>query len=306
MPREKTNIDLGYTQRKDWVTKENIDRMFQVTDILRNIRKSQVKNLVGALEEKSGFPPMTVNLKGSKFRMIDGNHRLIAMKQYLDKHPDHKIEVVLSIYTDLTEDQEKEVYNNLANTARQTTSDLIRQNEGDIPIYTMIRRSFPLPITTYKSADSMSFQTLISGYLGARSPHFQGGYMNTPLKFLEESKSLTNEDYKILRAFCLDWREAFVSVKNNPFSRVTPFGVMMRIWLDNKRQISQEKMVRFFKTRLANSFPARDVLRQSGRGAGIFIWNLYLELLNQGDRNRDIFTRQDVISSENGEESEEE
>jgi len=284
MPRERTNIGLEYSQKRVWVSPENIDE-FEPAATIRQIRIKNVRKLVAVLESKKCFPPMTVNLKRGKYRVIDGNHRLESLRGYLDKHPEHKVELELDVYTDLTEEQEKVVYNALADVAKQTTSDLIEQNKDDIPVYQMTQSgNFPIPISVYGSPNSMKVASLLSAYLAATEPKFQGGLKLAGNRFVGRVKELGRQEFQVIKSFSKDFVEAFGTVKANPFARVTPFGVLFRIWLDNKERVPQPDMVKLFKKKILAMPEVSRVLKQSGMGAGVFQWNLFIDTLNTQSR----------------------
>jgi hypothetical protein len=304
MARHKINIDLAYTQRKVWVTKLTLDRIFVEPDNKRFIRQSQVNNLVRALENQSGFPSLAVNKAGinEKYRVINGNHRIEALRSYFENHPDNKVQVALEVYSGLGEQQEKDTYNIYAKAVKQTCDDLVKQNEEQISIYDDIKRRFPLPITTYKTAGAMKFSTLIFAYLAAKRTRFPGGMRLAASDFLKKATELTRTNYQELVEVMNMWLEAFVSVRNNQYATVTPLGVVMRIWFDNKDQISRQKFVRLLKTKVANAYQPPKLMSSSGAGAGMLMWNTFVDEMNSG-RERDLIAK---IQAEEPEETEQE
>jgi hypothetical protein len=303
MTRTKRNIDLAYTYKKVWVGPNNLDRIFVEPDNKRLIRPSQVNNLVRALESKSGFPSLAVNKVRDKYRVINGNHRIEALRKYFEDNPSNLVQVGLEIYEGLSEQQEKDMYNIYAKAVKQTCDDLVRQNEEQIPIYAMIRRRFPLPITTYKTASAMKFSTLIFAYLAAKKSRFPGGLRIAASDFLVKAQALTMEDYREMTDFMQIWLEAFVSVKNNQYATVTPLGVIMRIWLDNREQIERPKFIRLLKTKVANAYQPPKLMSSSGAGAGMLMWNTFIDELNSG-RSRDLLVKIQNTEAENPEEQE--
>ena len=90
--------------------------------------------------------------------------------------------------------------------------------------------------------------------------------------------------------------QAFGPVKNNKFLRGTPLQAIMRIWMDNRKSMTQSKMINLFKLRLVNDAAADQIGSLSGRTSCVYARNQYLMMLNL-NRARDVFVNGDTIET---------
>ena len=127
----------------------------------RNIRKSIVEKIMASFAEMRHFDdPIVVNKIDSTYRIIDGNHRFTAVKDYIEKNPGTSVEVPLSIYENLTELEKKDIFDMLSDVAKQTLNDFIKIHFDEVPIFKRVERQFPISVNIYSSQEAICFANL--------------------------------------------------------------------------------------------------------------------------------------------------
>jgi hypothetical protein len=189
---------------------------------------------------------------------------------------------------------------------KQTTNDFVQQYKDEIPIWKVItdQKSFPVKVTVYGGAGSISFYKLVGAYLASIKPRFSGGYIGRPLDFIHETKSLGHSDVKLMGEFMKEFLQAFGPVRNNVWLRTTPLNATMKIWMDNRDHMRPDVIINLFRKRLANDAGAVDLGKSSGMGSCKYARDKFLILLNQG-RNRELFINKDQEDGEEVDDSEE-
>ncbi len=265
----------------------------------RKVRSGHVKSLYDQLCDGKHFEtPLCINDRKSKGEQpFDGWHRILAMQRFLADNPAEKIEVTLHIYDDLDESQERDEYTTVNKGIKQTTNDVVRQYEDDIPIFSKMKNGWrngtkhtqmACKVTSYPSPSSISFYRLVSAYKACTNQTWSGGYFGDPFQFIADTKSLKINDVKTMNAFLLDFFGAFGPVKNNPFLRSTPFQAVMKIWMQNKEKIPLNTMVSLFKKRLKDDAQVDILSKSGGCGATLVAHQMFITLLNAG-RKRYLF-----------------
>lgn len=265
----------------------------------RKVRKGHVKGLYDQLCTGKHFEtPICINDRKSKGEQpFDGWHRILAMQRYLIENPKDKIEVTLHIYDNLDEDEERDEYTIVNKGMKQTTNDVVRQYEDEIPIFNMMKNGWrdgtkhiqmACKVTAYPTPSSVSFFRLVSAYFACTNKTWGGGYVGDAFKFVDEAKMLKQNDVKIINAFMLDFIAAFGPIKNNSFLRTTPFQAVMKIWMQNKEKIPQQTMIKLFKTRLKDDAQVDQLSKSGGLGATMVAHKMFVTILNAG-RKRYLF-----------------
>lgn len=109
---EKENkIKCNFEIKKVILTPELINK-FETMENRRQIGEAHVRQIHGAiLSKKNPLGVLIINERADKWRLIDGNHRLEAVKRYFGYKKDASgIECVIKIYKNLTSEEEKQIY----------------------------------------------------------------------------------------------------------------------------------------------------------------------------------------------------
>jgi hypothetical protein len=255
--------------------------MFETLDNRRDIRKPVVNKLYNLLTEGLHFEtPIMTNIRKDKHRLLDGNHRIEAIKRYLSDYPNRKVEVWEFAYNDLSDQDEKEMYTKWNLGQKQTTNDFVKQYWDDIPLTRYIN-SFPYPVTHSWTSNSIEFKLLVSGYLTKLENKFSGGFFGKAVEFINLAIKLDKSDADKMRAFLTDYISVFgYPDKKNMHYEAAFFHSMIRIWLDNLQSKNQESIRSAFK-KLRGSAIAANCIQGGGTSRNCMTTHeLILQALN--------------------------
>lgn len=232
------------------VTKENIAEFIE-TSYRRQIRNSAAARIHGDLINGVGIKnPIHVNIRDGKMRTIDGNHRIDAVGRFLKGGPDKEVPLKLAKYFDLTDEQEKALYDELATVVNQTINDFLKIHLDEIPIAEMIDNNFPVAVSLYSSKDALRFQTLFVCW-GYRENAEYGTGGPRKKQFLETLKSYGREDYDEMKTFFKRFREIFgLPTTMSPYYKTGTLWIIMSIYFRNKGVVDREELWEQMKKRL--------------------------------------------------------
>ena len=288
------NIKLNYEIKKIIINKDNLDKFVVDDSNRRKIRDFRVQKLFSILDADEHFETgFMVNEVNNKYRLIDGNHRYEAIKLFLKKHPERSIEVNLSIYYDLTREQESLMFNKWNLGLKVSILDFIQQHKDDIGIfYDVVNKDFSCNIQIYPNNKSFTFYNLISAYYSATHGNiFIGGWIGGGEKFVEYSKSLNNYDITIIKDFINDFQNVFGKVEGlNRYCKTSIFMPLFRLWYDNVHNagMTSEDFNRMMESKIFGSQRVLEFSRLGGRGSSQLSRKIMLELLNE-KRNKNLF-----------------
>lgn len=276
-------IKLNYKTTKVVVTKDNIDDLFVVTKNRRQIRKTGVGNLKTQLNQGKHFEtPLVANKIDDKYRLLDGNHRYEAMKDYFDKHEDEKIEININYYEDLTKDAEKEVYTKWNLGTKQTRNDFLQQYFDNIQVVKLFENDFPCSVGVYPQKNEISFGRILDAYSIATSPSGGFGIIHSGKLMVDRAKRLTSTDYQYLFAYFSIHKASFGDIENNEYINACILPGLMKVWWDNKIRFKAKDFVKYFKQRLFNKTGLLIWAKQHGPGAKAQAYTNIKSMLNKG------------------------
>jgi len=284
--KTKQLIKLEHKTKKVVIDAKNVDNYFNFMPDRRKIYPGHVKALYDVLENDENFnTPFVVNeLTRAGKRLVDANHRVEAIRRFLEDYPKKKVEVEMHVYKDLTEQEEREVFRKYNSGRKQSTNDFIQINQSDISIWQMIKKEkMPLSVTIYANPNTIPLYRLFESYfLATEGAIFSGAMIMKPQMFVDRLKNLGKEDFKLIKAFLIDMVNTFGFPKGNPFYATSPFKALFRIWNDNKDNMTQEKMLNSFQKKILNDFECRDCSKLTGASGAVYTRAKYLQKLNGG------------------------
>jgi len=264
------------TLRKDSLSK------FTLLANKRDIRTSVVNKLLKVLESEEHFEtPLVSNRVSGKDRLLDGNHRYLAMEKYFERHPQRKVEVWLFNYNNLTAEEEKKEYTKWNLGTKQSANDFIKQYWDDFEIVNSFK-NFPIKVLpTWSAPGAIEFKMLMQGYMGNTSK----GTMD----FIESCKELGLSDAKVMKSFLMDYQAVFgVPDRRNMHYKKPVFTSLFNIWLNNHQTFNPSAIQKAF-TKLRGH---ERVVYYSSMGATKEVCNLakkdILHVLNSG-RSKNLF-----------------
>lgn len=237
--RSQLNIpkpELGYKFEEVMVDADYLSR-FVGPKNRRRISKSHVGSLSKLLFHGRHFEsPIVVNITLDGLRVIDGNHRIEAIKKVLSRFPKFKLPILMISYKGLDEDGEIEAFRKWNVGRVQSTDDFIQSIAAKTPFIRWLKNDFPVPITVYRDYDSV-YVRLLAGALLAAKRADDTGYGLKKENFAQDLLELTEKDYET----CKEFINGFVKVfgkprKGNIYYSTTPFTSFFYTWFEYREK----------------------------------------------------------------------
>lgn len=277
----------GYKIEQISITYDNIDE-FKMIPNRRQISDCHVKKIHGAfLEGKNPVGVLIVNLRGRDMRLIDGNHRVEAIKRfykYKDAHKKIKIDCVLKVYKELNDDEERQVYSDEAKRRNESYEDRLNIYKDTITFWKLLNdpiNKFPCSVSIYPAKEGIKFRHILNAFNTSKksSAGYYSSYLNKE-DLVEFAKTLEYDDYVLLKGFMEFFIETFGKVgKENMFCKVQFLLPLFDIYVKNVEYKNDANFKERFKRILGRS----DLLTYTnlaGREAQSRIRNLMIGYMN--------------------------
>jgi len=272
------------------LTPESIEK-FDVMENRRQIGEAHVTQIHGTLlEGKNPMGILIVNEINKKWRLIDGNHRLEALKRfygYKEKNKQVSMDCGIKVYHNLTRDEENEVYSIEAKRKNESHEDRIQLYIDTITFWKLLQdkyKEFPCKVSIYGQVDSIRFRLILDALSTAKN-QMQKGYAPKYLgkeDIITFARELRYEDFLLMKRFCNIFQIVFGNVgKDNIFSRRQGFVPLFDIFFRNFRNEKEEVVISRFKNIVGKS----DILmylNMQGREAQQTIRSLMVNYINKG------------------------
>lgn len=273
-----TALKLNYEVIKTYLTKQSVETPRIVNP--RKIHISQVNSIYQSLLKGKHFDSVfVVNNIENQSRIIDGNHRLMALKRYFEKNPHVKIPVYFATYKNLNEKQEREIFTRWNISVTQSTDDFINSYKETIPMYDRFISELPC------SYNKMKLRDLINAYSASFEKPYHGGESKTKMnliryiqKFRDSDMDLLIKNFNVVREIFdvknkKDWR------KQAAFKNIV-FRALYYLVANNIERLGEPYLKRRMKTALADRTILDDYRRYSGRRASVDAYLAFKALLN--------------------------
>ena len=172
---------------------------------------------------------------GKSYRVIDGHHRLEAIKQLINEDPNFSMKGIPVIYNDLSESQELEKFDEINAPIPTNTMDRLWAHQKFTPIISKILKSFPVPVDFGQIGRKPNSPWLPAGILLAA--HLSIG--KTAIPYLSKRNyhlvlEMNDNDYNIMVAFGEDLKKiAFDLYGRNSIFKIMTLGILYRVWYLN-------------------------------------------------------------------------
>ena len=287
------NLKKAFEVRNFTITSDSISN-FEIMENRRSIGSSHVSQMHTAL--RNGENPIGILLvnetKSGKWRLIDGNHRIEAVKRfyaYKKANKNIKIECVIRIYKNLTEDEEREVYSNEAKRRNESYEDRLNMYKDTITFLKLMQNplnEFPCGVSIYPRKNSIKFRNILDSLFTVKSGAGKGYY---PRHLKKEdlvlfARDCDFDDFLLIKRFVGIFQDVFGQVsETNQFTRRQAFIPLFDIFYKNFRTVSDNKIKDRFSLILGKS----DIimyLNLQGREAQQTMRNLMVNYMNRGNQ----------------------
>jgi len=284
MKNKSKTIDYKYETKTIILDKDSTRKLIIVNP--RQIRAKQVKSVLSALRLNKHFDsPFVVNVRANReVRVLDGTHRVEALKKYFDQRVDDKVKVMMVVYRDLTDDEEREVYTKWNKSVKQSVEDFINSYRDTIPMFE--RFTTELPVSVYGGKTKLKLRLLIDSYLISKEHPFSGGTSYTALQFIKKMQNLDGEDVDYIKDTFKTIMTIFNKVGYSDFPRLpafrpTSFRALFYLIRNNKIILGKNYVIKRMTTVLANSVIIEQCNEYTGRSGSIQAYERFKRELNK-------------------------
>jgi hypothetical protein len=250
----------------------------------RDIRQGKVRQLVRLLKDGKHFESaFVVNIVDEQHRLIDGNHRIEAIRKFIADHPGRKVRVAMHVYRDLSPKEELEMYTTWNLGTKQTTNDFIKLHWDEVPQFKrlQVEKGFPVSIAPTWSGKAVEAKLLLNAFFAKDALPYSGPSMVNGQTFIAKAKLISEEDIATLHAAVTDIVAVFGQPDSkSPYYRPAVLQPVLDIWFRNYTKHTSEQL-RKKLGRLIGNFRVLDYANQSGTmQTCIFARKDYLTLMN--------------------------
>lgn len=234
MKKIKTlNIRKPYIQKNMVISEDNID-MFRRPEWHREFRENHVRNIMAAM--KRGEHPsenITVNeITNKKYvRVLNGNHRILAIKRVIEENKKFSIEMTITVYNNLEKEQEIEIYEKVNNTKRETGLDKLKAHLTGTKIHKLMMENFPFRLV-YRSISKsernvMKVSEVLASYIVRNKPGVSLGVTQT----IKQAIKLDEQDFDRMVEFAKTFKEICGEPsKDNMYSSYNIYNVLGKLY----------------------------------------------------------------------------
>lgn len=196
------------------IKKENID-LFVSPEWQRQIRESKISKFKKTILENNFMSSLiTCNLKDGKYRLINGNHRIKAIKEVIGKV--EKVVVVLDVHKDLSQKEEKELFSKISIETPQTLDDYLYIFRTDIPKFKELTEDMPVQIRVYSDGHAIKLSTILKIFKSVRNKQLEADFRSIDRhEHLEIAKTITDQEIAYLKKFFELFKEVVGITKEN-------------------------------------------------------------------------------------------
>ena len=250
-------LDYPYEMRDVIINKKNISLIDIVNQ--RQIRNTQVNSILRALNKNCHFDSLfVVNIINhtKRIRVIDGGHRVEALKRYFEKNTDKDVKVSLAAYRDLTPVEEREVYTKWNIGLKQTIDDFINAYKDEISVFESMIDDLPISVYGYKN--KLKLRYMADAYLSSKQNPFTGGCHYSRDGWLKALRELTNEDVESMKETFSIIKKIFnpndiVDFTRLPAFKFTAFKAIYRLVHVNRTFLGKNYVIKRMTKVLYNS-----------------------------------------------------
>jgi len=281
-----------YIMKRMLIDKFSIKNFIIDEEERRKIRNGKVKEILTGLNEGIHFnSPIVVNEKNvEKFFLIDGNHRIEAIKLKLGTDKEFKLYLWVAVYRNLNEEERRKIYRLWNLGVTQSSTDFLKAYWNTIPYGDEILKK--LPVTIYGDKTHLNVKLLVGTYINSkRQKNFEGGYGAGKEKCVSDFCEVTSEDIDEIKEFT-DFMKVICGQygEGNLLYKSTPLSALMRIWYDNK---SNKKLPRILKKEFVSKI---SLWEQNGKAGGREACKFFYDLCKSRLKKYKLLWDDDLVS----------
>lgn len=279
----------GFEITEFTIDNDNINE-FELLENRRQVSNTHVATIHNAiLSGKNPIGVLIVNIRSGKMRLIDGNHRIESIKRfynYKESYKDTKIECVLKVYNNLTDEEEREVYSNEAKRKNESYEDRLNMYKSTITLWKLLTDStnkFPCNINIYPSKEGLRFRLMLMAFAAMKGNREGGTYTPVYLpkeNIVEFAKGLGYDDYLLFKEFIEFFVTVFGKIGKENFYMCNQFFIpIFDIYCKNRQYINDPNFAERF-IRVVGRTDIMSYYQMGGRETQIKVRQLLIEHMN--------------------------
>jgi len=255
-------IKREYEVEKYDLTSESITK-FEIMSNRRQIGEVHVSKIHSVLlKGKNPMGVLIVNDVKGKYRLIDGNHRIEALKRFYGYRKDNKkisVQCILKKYKNLTEDEEKEIYSNEAKRKNESHEDRLNMYKDNMVFWKLtqdITKEFPCKVSIYPNKKSLRFRTILDALCTVKN-EMKNGYVPRYLNkedLINFTMDLSYDDFLLMKKFVRIFQQVFGEIdRDNILLRRQGFLPLFDIFVKNFSTSNDEEIIKRFSLVIGKS-----------------------------------------------------
>ena len=254
-------ISMGYKTESMMVDSKNIDN-FEIIETRRQISDRHVSNIATAFGRGDNpIGVIIINKIRGKMRLIDGNHRIEALRRFLNRKTEEgkKVEVTLKVHENLTEEEEREIYTKEAKRRNESYEDRLNMYKETIQFWKSLQdmsNGFPCKVTIYTSRESIRLRMLLNGLYVVKNSSRKGFLPRYPNKenIVEFAQSLMYDEFTFAKEFMVFFQKTFGQVESkNMYLKGHFFMPIMDIYAKNYSRRNDKSFKERFRRIIART-----------------------------------------------------
>jgi hypothetical protein len=272
------------------INPETLNR-FEIMEDRRIIREGHVGKIHGVLlNNQNPIGVLVVNERNGKWRIIDGNHRIEAIKRFYNLRKENQkkqIECTLRVYCNLTDEEERELYGKEATRINESHEDRLNIYKDTINFWKMTQdplKEFPVKVSIYNTKRTLRLRTILDALCTVKQDMKNGYYPKylTKSDLVTFAQELTYVDFLEIKNFLKIFVASLGDIdESNSFSRRIGFLPLFDIYVRNFRDKSDKEVIERFK-RIMGKSDVMVYLNMQGREAQQTLRRLMLGYINSG------------------------
>jgi len=268
------NVGVEFTSQVIKINKKNISS-FELMEERRILRLAHARNIKRTILSGTNFDaPIIVNNNGKKKRVIDGQHRIYAIKEILEINSKFSIDILVVTYKNLTRAKEKEIFSRYNKGAKQSGDDFIQMYYHDIPLAKYLKDS-AIPISVYSEKGKVKFSNLLVGYFWG----IYGRHSYSPQELIDAAMRLNKDDSKKMLQFLEEFKLHLQ--ENNFHARSTAIHGIFVAWL--RTHLDKKEFWKRLKERILPSEKFTILINIAGKPSAQMLINLIMERCEEED-----------------------
>lgn len=238
------------------ITSDNVNK-FVAPPWQRLKRTSGIYKFVKLIEEGNFFDmsTLTVNKVNGTYRIINGSHRIEAIKIYLKRQEGRFVDVHLDLHEGLTTMEEKEIFDKISTETPQSIDDYIFIHKDEIKLYEWVKKSFPVSVGVYQYVNGIRFRQLIIALESSEKTDRVFVTSSRREHLLSFAKMVKEEEYRELYKFFEIYKKTIGGVKGNNMYKPNVLTPLLNIYLINtRRDVMMNKITRWSDEHWADLF----------------------------------------------------